>query len=78
MSRPFQITTNAAVLPSGGSNAASTASLTFAMLSWGGSGSFGSTSPIGQACVEAPGKLVFSLMGWKSTEALPTGSVTHP
>ena len=78
MIRPFQVTTKAAVFPSGGSKAASTASFTFAMSSSDGGGSSGSTSPIGHTCFEASGKLLLSFTGLKLTDSLPTGSVTHP
>src|SRR6185436_20940066 len=54
--RPFQVTTNAAVISSAGSNAASTACFTLAASSPGGSGSDGITSPIGQGCVEGSGR----------------------
>jgi hypothetical protein len=48
MSRPFQVTTNAAVKLSAGWNAASTAASSFAGLMSAGSGSFGNMSPMGQ------------------------------
>ncbi len=50
--RPFQVTTNAAVISAGISNAASTACFTLFMSSCDGYGSFGSTSPIGHGCFD--------------------------
>src|SRR6266571_958099 len=78
MSRPFHVTTNAAVIPEGGSNAASTACLTLVPFISGGRGSLGSTSPIGHGCVEASGSLLLTPTGLKYTESLPVGSVTQP
>ena len=78
MTRPFHVTTKAAVSSAAGSNAASTACFTLAASISGGSGAFGSTSPIGHGCVKGSGSLVFTSIGVKSTELFPTGSATHP
>src|SRR5262245_29016560 len=78
MRRPFHVTTKAAVNASGGSKAASTAALSFAASISGGSGSFGSTSPIGQGSVPASGNWLFTATGVKWTALSPSGSVTQP
>ena len=78
MSRPFQVTTKAAVIEAAGSNAASKAALSLPWSISGGSGSLGRTSPIGHRCVEAFGSRLLTLVGLKNTEFWPTGSVTHP
>src|SRR5713226_260222 len=77
MIRPLHVATKAAVISAAGSNAASTACFTFAASTSFGSGSFGSTSPIGHGSVEASGSLLFTSIGVKFTEFFPTGSVTH-
>jgi hypothetical protein len=43
-----------------------------------GGGALGGTSPIGQACSEAFGKVLLSLTGLKLTESFPTGRDTQP
>ena len=78
MSRPFQVTTNAAVSSAGFSNAASTACLIFAASSGAGSGSFGRMSPIGHGCVDGSGSLLLTCVGVKFTSFFPAGSVTQP
>jgi hypothetical protein len=78
MRRPFQVTTKAAVMASGGSNAASTAVLSFVASTSAGGGSFGSTSPIGQGSVVGSGNWLLTVTGVKWTELSFSGSVTHP
>ena len=78
MSRPFHVTTKAAVIAAAGSNAASSAWFTFAMSRPAGGASLGRTSPIGQSWVEGSGSPRFTDTGLNSGEALPGGSVTQP
>ena len=61
-----------------GSNAASTACFNLAASSSAGSGSPGSTSPIGQGCDEGSGRALFTCTGVKYTVFRPAGRVTHP
>ena len=61
--RPFQVTTKAAVMPSGEAKAASTAAATFDASSSAGSGSSARTSPIGQGVVAASGSFEVSFTG---------------
>ena len=72
-SRPFHVTTNAAVISAAGSNAASTACFTFAASSPAGSGSVGSTSPIGQGCVEGSGSALLTCIGREVHRRLSDG-----
>src|SRR5690349_6364075 len=78
MSWPRHVTTKAAVIELAGSNAASTACLSFAASISLGNGPFGSTSPMGQGSLDASGNALLTLTGVKWTEVLPTGSVTQP
>src|SRR5260370_14936190 len=64
MSRPFHVTTKAAVIEAAGSNAASKAALSLACSIFGGSGSLGRTTPIGHRCVEASGSRLLTLVGF--------------
>src|SRR6266478_1394730 len=78
ISRPLQVTTNAAVIPSAGSKAAFTACVSFAGSISPGNGSSATTSPIGHRCVDGSGNSLLTDIGVKFTELLPMGSVTHP
>src|SRR3954469_24634834 len=78
MSRPFHVTTNAAVIAAAGSNAASIAWLTFAMSRPAGGASAGRTSPAGHGWVEGSGNPRLTDTGLNSGESLPAGSVTQP
>jgi hypothetical protein len=78
MRRPFQVTTNAAVRPSGGWNAASKAAFSLTASISDGSGSLGSASPIGHCWVAGSGNWLFTVTGVKLTAVAPSGSVTHP
>src|SRR4030095_14195304 len=55
MSRPFHVTTNAAVNPSAGWNAAFTVALSFSASISAGNGSCGSISPMGHSWVAGSG-----------------------
>src|SRR6185295_2704945 len=78
ISLPFQVTTNAAVIPSAGSNAAAIAFLSLSALIPAGRGSFGNTLPIGQGWVDASGNLLVTVIGLKCNGSVPAGSVTQP
>src|SRR5262249_53606930 len=78
MTRPFHVTTKAAVMPDGGSNAASTASFTFAASREEGSGDSGSLSPIGQGSLSASGSRLLTRTGVKNGDDRPIGSATQP
>src|SRR5438876_10885483 len=78
MSRPHQVTTNAAVKESAVSNAALTACLSFVSSISFGSGCVGSTFPMGHGWVDASGNALLTARGVKFTEVFPTGSVTQP
>ena len=78
MIRPFHVTTNAAVIVSGGSNAAATARATRLPSSEVGNGVSGSISPIGHGVVDGSGRVLSTSTGVKYTVSSPVGSVTHP
>ena len=78
MIRPRHVTTNAAVMPAGGSKAASTAWATSAASSTGGSGSSVNTSPIGHGIEAGSGSALATGTGVKRTALSPSGSATHP
>ena len=78
MIRPFQVTTNAAVIPSVGSNATSMARPSFFVSSPGGSGSSDRTSPMGHGWREGSGNVLAISTGMKNTSSSPIGRVTHP
>ena len=79
ITRPFHVTTRAAVIAAAGSKAASTARFTVAMSSAAGIGSSaGSTSPIGHGCVAASGSVLATRTGVKAGASWPRGSVRQP
>ena len=78
MRRPLHVTTKAAVIPSGGSKAASTACFTLAASSSAGSGSLGNTSPMGHGCVDGSGSCLLTVMGVKLTAFFPIGKRHTP
>ena len=78
MIRPFHVTTNAAVIPSAGSNAASTACATLSASIADGNGSSDSTSPIGHGALDGSGSVLSTSTGVKDTESTPIGKVTQP
>src|SRR6266481_5713037 len=78
MSRPFHVTTNAAVNPSAGWNAAFTAALSFSASISVGSGSCGSMSPIGHSWVAGSGNRLLTATGLNFMALSPIGSVTQP
>src|ERR1051326_483020 len=63
--RPFHVTTQAAVMASAGSKARSRARRTFAVSSSGGGGAGGNTSPIGHGSVAASGSRLGTRSGLK-------------
>ena len=78
ISRPFQVTTNAAVIPDAGSNAASIACCSLAASICGGKGSSGSRSPAGHGVFAGSGNVVRTMTGLKYGAVAPIGNVTQP
>src|SRR5215470_10470415 len=78
MTRPRQVTTNAAVIESVVANAALTAWWSFASPISFGSASVGSILPMGHGWLAGSGSALLTATGVKFTDVLPTGSVTQP
>src|SRR5438445_12638372 len=78
MSRPFHVTTNAAVNPSAGWNAAFKAALSFSASISVGNGSRGSMSPMGHSWVAGSGNRLLTATGLKFMALSPIGNVTQP
>ena len=78
MMRPWWVTTNAAVIPSAGSNAASTACATFAASTPSARGTTGTASPMGHIWVQGSGRVLGMSTGSKKTSSASIGRVTQP
>ena len=78
MMRPWWVTTNAAVIPSAGSNAASTACATLAASTPSVRGAIGTASPIGHVRVQGSGKVLGMSTGSKNTSSASMGRATQP